>query len=391
MGEVARQRVLIVHNAYQQRGGEDSVMEAEVALLRQRGHEVELLLRHNDDVTAMSRLDVALQTMWSRQTSAQIRERIAAFRPDVIHVHNSLPLVSPSVFWAANGAGIPTVMTLHNFRLLCPQATLLRDGRVCEDCVGHLPLAAVRHRCYRGSLAQTGAVAMMLVLHRTLGTYRNKVSRFIALNEFCRSKFVAGGLPAERIAVKPNFVEWVPEPQWASRSGGLYVGRMSEEKGVAVLMEAMAAYPTHQLQVIGSGPFEAQMRQAAGPAYKGPQPLAQILARLSGAAYLVLPSVCYEGFPRTLVEAFACGVPVIASRHGSLAELVDEGRTGLLFEPGNAQDLVAKLRWADSHPEEMRVMGMAARREYEARYTPECNYAQLLAIYEQARLDLAGS
>lgn len=391
MGGVARQRVLIVHNAYQQRGGEDSVVEAEVALLRQRGHEVELLLRHNDDVTAMSRLDVALQTMWSRQTSAQIRERIAAFHPDVIHVHNSLPLVSPSVFWAANGAGIPTVMTLHNFRLLCPQATLLRDGRVCEDCVGHLPLAAVRHRCYRGSLAQTGAVAMMLVLHRTLGTYRNKVSRFIALNEFCRSKFVAGGLPAERIAVKPNFVEWVPEPQWVSRSGGLYVGRMSEEKGVTVLMEAMAAYPAHQLQVIGSGPFEARMRQVAGAAYKGPQPLAQILASLSGASYLVLPSVCYEGFPRTLVEAFACGVPVIASRHGSLAELVDDGRTGLLFEPGNAQDLVARLQWADSHPEEMRAMGMAARREYEARYTPDCNYAQLLAIYEQARLDLAGS
>lgn len=382
-----RLRVLIVHSAYQQRGGEDSVVEAETALLRRHGHEVALLLRHNDEVKQLSLLDVAAQTMWSRVTTQQVRDQIATFRPDVIHVHNTLPLVSPSVFWAAAKAGVPVVQTLHNFRMLCPQATFLREGRVCEDCIGKLPWPAVVHRCYRSSYAQTGAVAVMLALHRGMGTYRHKVSRYIALNAFCKAKFVEGGLAADRIDVKPNFVDWVPEPQWENRSGGLYIGRLSVEKGVQVLMQAMRLGADHRLQVIGSGPFESEMRDVAGTAYLGMQSLSEILARLAHAAYLVLPSVCYEGFPRTLVEAFASGVPVIASRHGSLQELVSDGHTGLLCEPGNAQDLLDKIRWADAHPQEMRRMGRAARDEYERRYTPERNCEELITVYRRAMRD----
>lgn len=385
-------RVLLVHNAYQQRGGEDSVVASEAAVLRQRGHEVTLLSRHNDEVTGLSRLSVAVQTLWSRQTVAQVRDLIKREHPDVIHVHNTLPLVSPSVFWAATDARVPVVQTLHNFRLLCPQATLLREGRVCEDCVGKLPLPAVTHRCYRGSMAQTAAVALMLGVHRGMGTWRNKVTRFIALSQFCREKFVEGGLDPQRIDVKPNFIDWVPEPpQWSLRSGGLYVGRLSIEKGVTVLMQAMRRYPDHGLTVVGSGPFEAEMRETAGAALVGAQPLPQVLQRMGEASYLVLPSVCYEGFPRTLVEAFACGVPVIASCHGSLRELVEHGRTGLLFEPGDSIDLAEKIRWANEHPEAMRDMGRAARAEFEDRYTAERNGQQLEDIYRRAMADFASA
>ena len=382
-------RVLVVHNAYQLRGGEDSVVDAEVALLRERGHEVALLLRHNDEVNEVSRLSLAAQSIWSRQTVRQITERVNGFRPDVIHVHNSVPLVSPSVFWAAAQQRVPVVQTLHNFRLLCPQATFLRKGQVCEDCLGRTPWPAVVHGCYRESRVQTGVVATMLAVHRGLGTYRNHVTRYIALNEFCKSKFVQGGLPTDRIDVKPNFVDWTPLSLDAPRAGGLYVGRLSVEKGIQVLAQAMSLYSDHQVQVVGAGPFEALMRDAAGPAYLGERSFDKVMIGLQNAAYLVLPSLCYEGFPRTLVEAYSCGTPVIASRHGSLAELVKEGETGLLFEPGNADQLVDRLRWADTHPQAMREMGQAARREYERLYTPEKNANELLSIYRRAMEDVA--
>lgn len=383
-----RLRVLVVHNAYQLRGGEDSVVESELALLHEHGHEVDLLLRHNDDVNGLPGLSVARQTLWSSETLIAMQRRIAMFRPDVIHVHNTLPLVSPSVFWAADRAGVPVVQTLHNFRLMCPQATFLRDGRVCEDCLGRVPWPALKHRCYRGSVVQTGAVTAMVMLHRGLGTWQGKVTRYIALNEFCRGKFIEGGLPAERMDVKPNFVDHLTQPQWRERSGGLYVGRLSVEKGVATLIEAMQAHPAHGIQVVGSGPLEGDLATATAGVWLGVRPLAEVLQRLSSAAFLVLPSACYEGFPRTLVEAYACGVPVIASRHGSLKELVHEGRTGLLFEPGDAAGLVKCIRWAQAHPEAMLDMGRAARAEYELRYTPQRNHEQLTAIYRRAISDV---
>ncbi|CAH0351849.1 Phosphatidyl-myo-inositol mannosyltransferase [Aquabacterium sp. CECT 9606] len=377
-------RVLMVHNAYQQRGGEDSVVESEVALLREHGHEVALHLRHNDDVNKVSRLNVAAQTLWSTQTTREIKALIEKFRPDVMHVHNTLPLVSPSVYWAANSLGVPVVQTLHNFRLMCPQAIFLREGKVCEDCLGKLPWRAVQHRCYRGSVVQSGAVAVMLSAHRALGTFQNKVSRYIALNQFCKDKFVAGGLPAERISIKPNFVSWPAQPEWGGRSGGLFVGRLSEEKGIAVMLAAMRLMPAPGVEIIGGGAFEAEAKAVAGAGYLGFLPLQDIMARMASAAFLVLPSVCYEGFPRTLVEAYASGTPVIASRLGSMAELVADGRTGLLFNPGDAEDLAAKIEWAQSHPQEMIRMGQAARQEYEARYTPERNCAELIEIYRAA-------
>lgn len=379
-------RVLIVHNAYQLRGGEDSVVEAESALLAKFGHNVEVWTRHNDDVKTMSRLFVAAQTMWSSSTWREIAKRVQVFRPDVIHVHNTLPLVSPSVFWAAEHLGVPVVQTLHNFRLMCPQATFLRDDRVCEDCLGKpFPWPAIRHRCYRNSAMQTAAVAGTVAVHRAIGTWDRKVTRYIALNNFCKSKFVAGGLPADKIDVKPNFVEQDVLPVWEGRHGGLYVGRLSVEKGVQTLMQAMGLLPSPDLKVIGTGPLEDRVKAVAAADWLGPQPLEEVFRHLSKASFLLLPSSCYEGFPRTLVEAFSWGVPVIASRHGSLLELVEEGRTGLLFDPGNPQDLARCIEWAQAHPDQMLAMGKAARSVYEERYTPAQNASELLAIYDRAR------
>lgn len=377
-------KVLVVHNAYQHRGGEDSVVDAEIALLRSHGHEVETYFRHNDDVKTASMLSVAGQTLWSAQTSKEIAAKIAAFQPNVIHVHNTFPLVSPSIYWAAAKAGVPIVQTLHNFRTLCLSALFMREGKVCEDCLGHLPWRGVVHKCYRDSTAGSTVLASMITLHRGLGTYRNKVTRYIALNSFCRDKFIAGGLPKAKFSIKPNFINTIESPSWAGRKGGLFVGRLSKEKGLDVLAEAVKFLPNNPIEIIGSGDMQGFAQSTFGKNYLGFQSLEVILAKMRSSAYLVVPSVWYENFPRTIVEAFACGLPVVASRIGALAEIVEDGKTGLLFEAGNAKDLADKLAWAEAHIDEMMQMGMAARQEYEAKYTSERNYNMLLAIYDEA-------
>jgi glycosyltransferase involved in cell wall biosynthesis len=380
-------KVLVIHNAYQQRGGEDSVVESEIALLRQHGHEVEAYIRHNDEVTGQTKVLLAMQTIWSSRSVDDVGELARRFRPDVIHVHNTLPLVSPSVFWAARRLGIPVVQTLHNFRLMCPQAMFLREGKVCEDCLGKVPWRGVARACYRESVVQTAVLSASVTWHRAIGTYDQAVTSFIALSEFSRSKFIQGGLPAGKIVVKPNFVEDAGLPDdGAPRAGGLIVGRLSHEKGIEVLLAALdgpgAGAP--KVEVVGSGEMEAAVRACVGDGFAGYLPLTDILSRMRRAAYLVLPSLCYENFPRSLAEAYASGLPVIASRLGAMAELVEDGRTGLLFNPGDASDLRAKMAWADAHPESMRKMGREARLVYEKKYTPGINHDLLIAIYRQS-------
>lgn len=377
-------RILLAHNRYQQAGGEDAVLAEEHRLLQQHGVEVELYSEDNHRIAQMPPMQVAVDTIWSQRTVREIGAHIQRFRPDVIHVHNTFPLISPSLYFAAAKHGVPVVQTLHNFRLFCAQAMFMRNGAVCEDCIGRLPWRGVMRRCYRESGAQSAVVVGMQGIHRWLGTYRNKVTRYIALNKFCRDKFIEAGLPAERIAIKPNFVD-LPPPQPVARQGGLFVGRLSPEKGIATLAEALRLYPRGHVDVIGHGPQENELRHVANARLLGFMPGEEIYARMAQASYLVMPSIWYENFPRTLVEAYACGLPVIASRLGAMAELVRDGETGLLFNPGDAQDLAEKLRWADGHPEEMRRMGETARREYEANYTSETNFRQLMHIYEEAR------
>lgn len=379
-------KVLVVHCLYQLKGGEDSVVESEVAMLKEAGHDVRLYLRDNADASDTPAWRLAAQTLWSSRTVQDLREVTREWRPDVIHVHNTLLLVSPSVFWAADELGIPVVQTLHNFRAGCLSATFARHGKVCEDCLGKAPWRGVLRGCYRESVAQSAVLATMVMTHRHLGTYDRKVTRFIALTDFAKQKLTATGLPADKIRIKPNFVEWRPAPKASARQGGIYVGRLTTEKGIDVLLEALLRFQSddHQIEVMGTGPLEATMATRLGPRYLGFQPLDVVLSKMERAAFMVLPSIWYEGFPRTIVEAFACGLPVIASRLGSMAELVVDGETGLLFETSNASDLAEKIAWANAHPQEMIAMGLRARAVYEQRFTPKQNLSELIGIYREA-------
>lgn len=383
MSPVRPLRIIIAHCLYQFRGGEDSMCEAERDLLHRQGHEVILYQRKNEEIHQMNKLAAASQTLWSAQTYGEVLRLAARSRADLIHVHNSFPLISPSLYWAAHRSRIPVIQTLHNFRLLCAQAMFLRNDAPCEKCLGRIPWRGVMHRCYRGSTAQSAVLVGMLAAHRWLGTYRRKVTRYIALNEFSRGKFIEGGLPADRIVIKPNFVDIGPAEEQA-REGGLFVGRLSPEKGIFILMEALRHHPHIRLDVIGIGPLESTLTQHPQIQAKGWQEPHRIYERMRRASYLLLPSLWYENFPRTVVEAFACGLPVIASRFGAMLELIEDGHTGLLFEPGSPQDLAAKIAWAEANPEAMRRMGVNARRVYEARFTPQENYRQLIGIYQDA-------
>lgn len=382
-------RVLVVHNAYRQRGGEDTVVEAEVELLRTHGHEVSTLWRHNDELQSLPRAAALGQLFWSTRTWNDVAAQVSGFRPDVIHVHNSFPLVSPSVYWAADRAGVPVVQTLHNFRLHCPQAMYLREGLVCEDCLGRVPWRGAVRGCYRGSVPQSAALAGMLTLHRALGTWRHKISRYIALNDFCRRKFIEGGLPADRVVVKPNFVDLAP-PEEGPRGGLLFVGRLSEEKGIRTLA-GVCRQGGFDLRVAGSGPEREQLCGLPGVELLGTLMPEQVRAEMGRALALVMPSIWFETFGMVIIEAFASGLPVIASRLGSMEALVEPGVTGLLFEPGDPRGLRDAMVWALANPDRMREMGRNARRCYELHYTADQNYARLLDIYRSALAELPPS
>lgn len=296
-------RVLVVHNAYQQWGGEDAVVEAEIALLRQHGHTVPEYRRHNDEINGQPAWRTAAATFWSHRTAHDVARELSGGDFNIVHCHNTFPLVSPSVYWAAHRAAVPVVQTLHNFRLLCPQAMLLRDGRICEACVGHVPWRAAVHACYRGSHMQSSVLAGMLSLHRALGTYRHKVAIYIVLSEFGRRKFIEGGLPAERIRVKPNFVDLPAEPPAGLRNGFLFVGRLSPEKGVRVLAAAAERLEGITVRVAGTGPEEALLVGTPGIALLGALPLEHVLqemqrARPRASEHLVrrLPAHARRGF-----------------------------------------------------------------------------------------------
>lgn len=379
-------RILVVHCAYQQPGGEDSVVESEVELLKAKGHDVRLWLRRNADIASMPTWQVARDTLWSVRSEHELEALSHDWRPDVMHVHNTSLLLSPSVFWAAKRLGIPVVQTLHNFRLGCLNATFLRDGQVCESCIGKPPLKGVVHGCFRNSRAQSAVLASSVMLHRWRGTYTEQIDRFIVLTEFARQKFLQIGLPAEKLCVKPNFLPWCDAPNPHKREGGLYVGRLSVEKGIDVLLQAthhldLDRYP---MTVLGTGPQADATRHALGQHYRGHMPLPDVLKQMEKAAFLILPSVCYEGFPRTVVEAFSRGLPVIASRLGSMAELIKDGETGLLFEAGNATELAERIRWAHEHPAAMAAMGARARQAYEQHFTADSNHQTLMTVYQQA-------
>jgi glycosyltransferase involved in cell wall biosynthesis len=382
-------RVLLLHNRYKFRGGEEVCVEAHQTLLVEHGHTVKVLEATNDGLHGMAaEWKVALSAVYSLAWKNRVSGEIAGFRPDVVHVHNSFPLMSPAVIFAAKSARVPVVQTLHNYRLLCPNALLYRNGHVCEDCVGApFPWRGVVHKCYRNSALSTAAVGFTYSVHRTIGTYR-RVDAIIALTQFARSKFIAGGIPESSITVVPNWLEHDPGIGPGDGNYVLYAGRLSEEKGVPLLLEAWRRFtPQIELKIAGNGPLMnhvtgAQERVSA-ITYLGQQSRAELYSLIRGAKALVVPSACYEGLPRVLVESFAAGTPVIASKLGSLESLVQQGINGLHFRPGDAEDLIRQLDWLVKNPEAAGAMRSAARATYEAKYTAEHGYEMLMAVYER--------
>jgi len=381
-------RVLLAHNRYVHRGGEDAVFDQEGDLLREHGHEVVELLRDNRDLQGGD-ARMALDSIYSIRSRSEAERVMKRLKPDILHVHNTLPQISPSIYYAAAARKVPVVQTLHNYRLLCANGMLMRDGGVCEDCVGRtFGFPAIMHRCYRDDRLASLSVVSTVAIHHVVGTWRNRVTRYIALCEFARSKVLEAGLRPERVVVKPNFARdrHVGVDLGGPRSGALYLGRLSVEKGVNVLIDAWRTLDV-PIDIIGTGPLEARMRSTVGPAVtmKGFLADDDVTDAMRRSSFVLMPSIVYEGFPMVVAEAFSAGTPILASRIGALAELVEDGVTGLHFHPGDPADLAAKVRWAHDHPAEMAEMGANARRRYERSYTPEANYTRLMEIYEEAR------
>ena len=379
---------MFLHTYYRYPGGEDVVVTAELALLRERGHDVMELAFNNNDLEALALWRQGLATIWNHRAFQEAREAIRNFHPEILHIHNTFPLASPAVIRAAKAEGIPVVMTLHNYRLLCINALLFREGGVCEECLGKtLPWPGVIHGCWRGRGA-SAATAGMLGLHRLLGTW-DSVDGFIALTAFAREKFIQGGLPWGKIHIKPNFVYPDPAPGDGRKGHVLFVGRLSLEKGVRTLLRAWEILDgSIPLIIVGDGPLALDVRQATehlpSLEWLGRQSLREVYSLMGESSFLVFPSEWYEGFPRVLVEAFARGLPVVASGLGSQASIVENGRTGFHFRPGDPEDLAAKVTWLMEHPKELSRMRKEARAEYEAKYTAERNYQILMKIYERA-------
>ena len=390
-------KILLCNNYYQQAGGEHQVFEDEAWLLESHGYHVVRYTRHNDDIRNLRSWDVARRTIWNRETYKSLRALIRRERPDVVHFTNTFPLISPAAHHAARAENVAVVQSLHNFRLLCPNALFLREGRVCEDCLGKtIPWPAVVHGCYRGSRPASAVTAAMLVVHRAIGTWQRTVDRFIALTEFGRDKFIAGGLPPEKIAVKPNFVR--DDPGVGSENGdyAVFVGRLSPEKGIDTLLAAWERLPGDlRLKVIGDGPWADRVVRAVAAnrrlEWLGRLPREQVLPIVGQAKCLIFPSVWYETFGLVAIEAYAKGTPVIASNLGAMREVVKDGVTGLCFRPGDPDDLARQVQRLCDHPEQTAALRRAARQEYETAYTAERNCVLLLQIYRQALACRRGS
>lgn len=388
--EQAIRRVAMFHNEYAEPGGEDVSAATEAALLRQRGIDVGTFGASNREILAGSRIKAAV-ALWhspfNRSVYAATRRFCREYRPDVAHVQNFWFALSPSVHAACHAEGVPTVQTLRNYRLLCVNGLLMRNGGPCEDCVGRAPWRGIVHACYRDSRLSSALVARMIHNNRRRRTWHDDVDVLVALTPFALGRYAAGGLPADRLVVKPNSVV-DPGAITAPGRGAAFVGRLSPEKGIDILLRAAAARPEVPLTIVGDGPLRGEVervaRQSRHVRYLGQLPPDQTHAAIREAACLVMASRWYEGFPRVIVEAFALGRAVVAPRLGSMADLVRDEITGVLYNPGSPDDLARAVARIVDDPSLAVRLSRAARAEYESAYAPDTNAQQLMAIYRRA-------
>ncbi|HVH89022.1 MAG TPA: glycosyltransferase family 4 protein [Terriglobales bacterium] len=382
-------RILTAHNYYHHPGGEDVVFAQETSLLQQHGHEAFSYERSNDELQSenlIPRVLGAAASVWSRATYSQFSEVLRRVSPDVVHVHNTFLAMSPSVFSACQDARIPVVYTVHNYRLLCANSAFYRDGRPCEKCASGNKWHAIANACYRSSRLATGVAVSTVAYNWHRGTWTHAIDRYIAPSHFLREKLISAGLPAERIVVKPHFVD--PDPGVATRRDqyAVFVGRLSPEKGVNEMLKAWEQLDDVPLKIVGDGPERVELEvlcreKKLNVQFTGYLSRTEALEHLQRARLLIFPSITYESFGMGIVEAYACGIPVIASDHGAMRELVEDGHTGLRFRPTDPDDLARCIRKLWSDQELLERCGDNARQEFERKYTAEANYQALMGIY----------
>jgi glycosyltransferase involved in cell wall biosynthesis len=380
-------RILVVHHRYRVRGGEDQAVDREVALLREAGVEVELWERDSKEIIGLAaRINAAREMPYSEQSRDELAKIIDSFQPRIIHVHNFFPTFTPSIYDACVAAKVPLVQTLHNFRIFCASGVLSRNGKPCELCLGGSTLPALRYACYQDSRLSTFALTRMINHHRAQNTWNRKINAFIALSKFSAGKFAEGGIQREKIFVKPNFA-FPPATPLAHTSElyALYVGRLSEEKGIRTLLKAWEGVTT-PLWIVGDGPLRAEVEAKKSQFIKvlGVMPAQSVARIMSKADFLVVPSECYENFPLVVAEAFSMGLPVVASRLGALAEIVRHEKNGLLFEAGNADNLRNVTQMLTKNQKMKESLSEGAKADYLERYTPKANLKTLLEIYQAA-------
>lgn len=384
-------KILLVHNKYKQAGGEDAVFRSESKLLKKNGHEVEEMLFDNKYIDSkIDQLLCGIQAIYNFTSARIIQKIINEFHPDVIHVHNFTPILSPSVFFVANRNNTPIILTLHNYRLLCPSATLFYNDSIYEKSIRSLfPFDAILKGVYRKSIFQTAIIVFVTFIHTILGTWRNRVDKYITLTQFAKSKFKNSRLAIadEKLVVKPNFVECHVGNQYERENYFLYVGRLTEEKGIRTLLNASLAHD-FKLVIIGDGDLRKLVEETAeidrNITYLGFQKPESVLHYLKSCKALIFPSIWYEGFPMTILEAFSTRTIVLASRIGGMVEIIQDKINGRHFEVGNSKDMIAKIIDISEHPEQSKKIAENGYNTYLENYTPEKNYVQLTNIYYRA-------
>lgn len=376
-------RILQAHNYYKLSGGEDTVVANEKKMLEEQGHEVLTYYRYNteiDDYSLWDKAKLVNSTTWSDKTYQEVTQLLQETKPEVCHVHNFLPLISPSIYTACQDAGVSVVQTLHNYRLICTNALFLREGKVCEDCLGKTAYHSVTKKCYRNSYLQTYTIARMIEQNKKKGTWKNAVDAYLCFTEFAKDKFVTQGYPADKIHIKPNFVEVQPTETIEKEDYFVYVGRLEENKGIR-LLEHLASKFDCSIKIIGAG--ELSLNKHTNLECIGKKTHSETLDYIRKAKALLFPSLCYEGMPMTILEAFASRTLVIASNLGAMKTMIDHGYNGLLFDIQNIDDFIEKVKFVAEESEKVEQIVTNAFEGYQSHYNRNANYDILMNLYER--------